>query len=446
MTIYALSTPPGVSGIAIVRLSGNNSLTIAKDIVRRKIEKPRMALLKTLYDSKKEIIDEGIVIWYPKGQSYTGDDLVEFHVHGSKAVINKFLNELSLRADCQLAEPGEFTKQAFLNNKINLYEAESIADLLNAETEGQRVQALRLKNSSPLFMKWRERILDVMSKCEAAIDFSEEDLPPSILEGNYEKINEINSEIETTLNDAKVGEIMREGFKIAIFGPPNSGKSSFLNLLARRKAAIVSEVKGTTRDVIEVHFQIKNFPVILSDTAGIRSAKNKIEKIGIGLALKQIKNSNLNILILDGTIKNISHDIKKLINQKTLIIINKQDKKNFNEKPILKNLKDENFLGIHKMSTITKFGYKNLIEDLEKILDNLYDNQSDTLISRSRHRNLLEKTSKHLKNYLKISRSNDVEKVAEELRIASNYLGEIVGFIGVEEVLGRIFKDFCIGK
>ena len=446
MTIYALSTPPGVSGIAIVRLSGNNSLTIAKDIVRGKIEKPRMALLKTLYDSKKEIIDEGIVIWYPKGQSYTGDDLVEFHVHGSKAVINKFLNELSLRADCQLAEPGEFTKQAFLNNKINLYEAESIADLLNAETEGQRVQALRLKNSSPLFMKWRERILDVMSKCEAAIDFSEEDLPPSILEGNYEKINEINSEIETMLNDAKVGEIMREGFKIAIFGPPNSGKSSFLNLLARRKAAIVSEVKGTTRDVIEVHFQIKNFPVILSDTAGIRSAKNKIEKIGIDLALKQIKNSNLNILILDGTIKNISHDIKKLINQKTLIIINKQDKKNFNEKPILKNLKDENFLGIHKMSTITKFGYKNLIEDLEIILDNLYDNQSDTLISRSRHRNLLEKTSKHLKNYLKISRSNDVEKVAEELRIASNYLGEIVGFIGVEEVLGRIFKDFCIGK
>ena len=446
MTIYALSTPPGVSGIAIVRISGNNSLTIAKDIVRGKIEKPRMALLKTLYDSKKEIIDEGIVIWYPKGQSYTGDDLVEFHVHGSKAVINKFLNELSLRADCQLAEPGEFTKQAFLNNKINLYEAESIADLLNAETEGQRVQALRLKNSSPLFMKWRERILDVMSKCEAAIDFSEEDLPPSILEGNYEKINEINSEIETMLNDAKVGEIMREGFKIAIFGPPNSGKSSFLNLLARRKAAIVSEVKGTTRDVIEVHFQIKNFPVILSDTAGIRSAKNKIEKIGIGLALKQIKNSNLNILILDGTIKNISHDIKKLINQKTLIIINKQDKKNFNEKPILKNLKDENFLAIHKMSTITKFGYKNLIEDLEKILDNLYDNQSDTLISRSRHRNLLEKTSKHLKNYLKISRSNDVEKVAEELRIASNYLGEIVGFIGVEEVLGRIFKDFCIGK
>ncbi len=446
MTIYALSTAPGVSGIAIIRLSGNNSVKIAQDIIHSPVDKPRMALLKTCYDSKKEIIDEGIVIWYPKGQSYTGDDLVEFHVHGSKAVINKFLNELSLRSDCQLAEPGEFTKQAFLNNKINLYEAESIADLLNAETEGQRVQALRLKNSSPLFMKWREKILDVMSKCEAAIDFSEEDLPPSILDGNDRKIKEVGDEIDTMLNDSKVGEIMREGFKIAIFGPPNSGKSSFLNLLAKRKAAIVSEIKGTTRDIIEVQLQIKNFPVILSDTAGIRTTKNKVEKIGISLALKQIKNSNLNILILDGTVKKISLEINKLINEKTLVIINKQDKKSFIGRSVVKDLKQKNILAVHEVSTLTKFGYKNLIENLENILNALYENQSDTLISRTRHRTLLAKTSKHLKNYLKISQSKDIEKVAEELRIASNYLGEIVGFIGVEEVLGRIFQDFCVGK
>ena len=373
MTIYALSTPPGVSGIAIIRLSGPNSLTITKDIIHGTIDKPRMALLKTFYDSKKEIIDEGIVVWYPKGQSYTGDDLIEFHVHGSKAVINKFLNELSLRSDCQLAEAGEFTKQAFLNNKINLYEAESIADLLNAETEGQRIQALRLKNSSPLFMKWRERILDVRSKCEAAIDFSEEDLPASILEGNDQKIKEISKEITAMLDDSKAGEIMREGFKIAIFGPPNSGKSSFLNLLAKRKAAIVSEIKGTTRDVIEVQLQINNFPVVLSDTAGIRAAKNKIEKIGISLALKQITKSNLNILILDGTIKKISNEIKKLINEKTLIIINKQDKKNFDGRLVLKNMKGKKFLGIQEISTLTKFGYKKLIEDLKNILNSLYD-------------------------------------------------------------------------
>jgi tRNA modification GTPase len=446
MTIYALSTAPGVSGIAIIRLSGNNSVKIAKDIIHSPVDKPRMALLKTFYDSKKEIIDEGIVIWYPKGQSYTGDDLVEFHVHGSKAVINKFLDELSLRSDCQLAEPGEFTKQAFLNNKINLYEAESIADLLNAETEGQRVQALRLKNSSPLFMKWRERILDVMSKCEAAIDFSEEDLPPSILDGNDRKIKEVVDEIDAMLDDSKVGEIMRGGFKIAIFGPPNSGKSSFLNLLAKRKAAIVSEIKGTTRDIIEVQLQIKNFPVILSDTAGIRTTKNKVEKIGISLALKQIKNSNLNILILDGTVKKISMEINKLINEKTLVIINKQDKKSFIGRSVIKNLKQKNILAVHEVSTLSKFGYKNLIENLENILNVLYENQSDTLISRTRHRTLLIKTSKHLKNYLKISQSQDIEKVAEELRIASNYLGEIVGLIGVEELLGRIFQDFCVGK
>ena len=446
MTIYALSTPPGVSGIAILRLSGINSLKITKDIIHGIIDKPRMALLKTFYDSKKEIIDEGIVVWYPKGQSYTGDDLVEFHVHGSKAVINKFLNELSLRPDCQLAEAGEFTKQAFLNNKINLYEAESIADLLNAETEGQRAQALRLKNSSPLFMKWREKILDVRSKCEAAIDFSEEDLPVSILEGNDQRIKEILKDIVDILDDGKVGEIMREGFKITIFGPPNSGKSSLLNLLAKRKAAIVSEVKGTTRDIIEVQLQIKNFPVVLSDTAGIRGTKNKIEKIGIGLALKQIKKSNLNILILDGAIKKISNEIKKLINERTLIIINKQDKKNFDGMFLLKKLKKKKFLGIHEISTLTKFGCKNLLEDLENILSSLYENQNDTLISRSRHRTLLIKTSKHLKNYLKISQSVEIEKTAEELKIASNYLSEVVGFIGVEEVLGRIFKDFCVGK
>ena len=310
MTIYALSTPPGVSGIAIIRLSGKNSLSIAKEIVRGSIDKPRMAILKNFYDSKKEIIDEGIVIWYPKGQSYTGDDLVEFHVHGSKAVINKFLNELSFRTDCQLAKPGEFTKQAFLNNKINLYEAESIADLLNAETEGQRVQALRLKNSSPLFMKLRDKILDVMSKCEAAIDFSEEDLPANILEGNDQKIKEICEEIDDMLGDHKIGEIIREGFKIAILGAPNSGKSSFLNLMANRDAAIVSNMKGTTRDIIEVQFQLKNLPIVLFDTAGIRATKNKVEKLGINLALKKAKESNLNILIIDVTQKKFQMKLK----------------------------------------------------------------------------------------------------------------------------------------
>ena len=446
MTIYALSTPPGVSGIAIIRLSGKNSLSIAKEIVRGSIDKPRMAILKNFYDSKKEIIDEGIVIWYPKGQSYTGDDLVEFHVHGSKAVINKFLNELSFRTDCQLAKPGEFTKQALLNNKINLYEAESIADLLNAETEGQRAQALRLKNSSPLFMKWREKILDVMSKYEAAIDFSEEDLPANILEGNDQKIKEICEEIEEMLGDHKIGEIIREGFRIAILGAPNSGKSSFLNLMANRNAAIVSNMKGTTRDIIEVQFQLKNLPIVLFDTAGIRDTKNKVEKIGINLALKKAKESNLNILIIDGTQKKIPNEIKKLINEKSLLIINKQDKKSFKKNFYLRELKNKKFIGHYDFSTITKYGYNHFIKELENLVSDLYLSNSNTLISRNRHRTLLIKTSKHLKNFLQISKSKDIEKVAEELRIASNFLGEIVGFIGVEEVLGRIFKDFCVGK
>ena len=189
MNFYALSTPPGVSGIAIVRVSGDSALQIANQITRTVIDQPRSALLKSFYDQEGELIDEGILIWYPEGQSYTGEHLIEIHTHGSKAVINKLLEDLSDRKDCRLAEPGEFTKTAYQNNRINLYEAESIADLLQAETEAQRIQALRLKNSSPKFLEWRETILDVLSKTEASIDFSEEDLPEGILKITKKKLN-----------------------------------------------------------------------------------------------------------------------------------------------------------------------------------------------------------------------------------------------------------------
>ena len=302
MNFYALSTPPGVSGIAVIRISGKGALQIANQITRKVIDQPRSALLQSFYDQEGELIDEGILIWYPEGQSYTGENLIEIHTHGSKAVINKLLNDLEARKDCRLAEPGEFTKTAYQNNRINLYEAESIADLLQAETEAQRIQALRLKNSSPKFLEWRETILDVLSKTEASIDFSEEDLPTGINHDNEKKIKLIVSEIDEML-DESMGEIIRDGYKIAIIGPPNAGKSSFLNLLVKRQAAIVSSIKGTTRDIIEVKYNINNYPVILTDTAGIRNAKNKIEKTGVELAINASKEANLDILIIDGTEK-----------------------------------------------------------------------------------------------------------------------------------------------
>ena len=445
MNFYALSTPPGVSGIAIIRVSGDSALQIANQITRTIIDQPKSALLKSFYDQEGELIDEGILIWYPEGQSYTGEHLIEIHTHGSKAVINKLLEDLGERKDCRLAEPGEFTKTAYQNNRINLYEAESIADLLQAETEAQRIQALRLKNSSPKFLEWRDTILDVLSKTEASIDFSEEDLPEGILKNNEEKIKSIVSDIDEML-DETMGEIIRDGFKIAIIGPPNAGKSSFLNLLVKRQAAIVSSIKGTTRDIIEVKYHINNYPVILTDTAGIRNAKNKIEKTGVELAINASKEANLDILILDGTEKKIPKNIQKLITEKTVIVLNKKDKKSFNAKKIIKELKGYKFKDLIEVSIKNKSGINILNSRLKKIVSEIDTAQSITLISRARHRALLQKCSNRLHDFLIIIKSDEVEKAAEELRLASNNLGHIVGFIGVEEILGKIFQDFCIGK
>ena len=445
MNFYALSTPPGVSGIAIIRVSGDSALQIANQITRTIIDQPKSALLKSFYDQEGQLIDEGILIWYPESQSYTGEHLIEIHTHGSKAVINKLLEDLGERKDCRLAEPGEFTKTAYQNNRINLYEAESIADLLQAETEAQRIQALRLKNSSPKFLEWRDTILDVLSKTEASIDFSEEDLPEGILKNNEEKIKSIVSDIDEML-DETMGEIIRDGFKIAIIGPPNAGKSSFLNLLVKRQAAIVSSIKGTTRDIIEVKYHINNYPVILTDTAGIRNAKNKIEKTGVELAINASKEANLDILILDGTEKKIPKNIQKLITEKTVIVLNKKDKKSFNAKKIIKELKGYKFKDLIEVSIKNKSGINILNSRLKKIVSEIDTAQSITLISRARHRALLQKCSNRLHDFLKISKSDEVEKAAEELRLASNNLGHIVGFIGVEEILGKIFQDFCIGK
>lgn len=445
MNFYALSTPPGVSGIAIVRVSGNTALETANQITREPIQEDRTALLRKLYDRNGSLIDEGIVIWYPENKSYTGQHLIEFHVHGSKAVINKILSDLSEREDCRIAEPGEFTKTAYRNNKINLYEAESIADLLDAETEAQRIQALRLKESSPIFIGWRETILDVLSKTEAAIDFSEEDLPSDILDENEAKIKKIKTEIDQML-DNRMGEIVRDGYKIAIIGPPNAGKSSFLNMLLKREAAIVSPEKGTTRDMIEARFQINNQSAVLIDTAGIRQTKNKIEKKGVKLAISASKLSNLDLLILDGSEKKISSDIQKIITKKTLVILNKKDKKGFNKARFIKELKNINHKGVLEISLKKNLGISKLKSELEKAIESINAVQASTLISRDRHRSLMKKCSQRLNDYLKINRSDEIEKAAEELRLAANQIAHIVGFIGVEEILGKIFQDFCIGK
>ena len=301
MTIYALSTGSGISGIAVIRVSGKNTTDVIKRITGNKLPLPRVATLtKFNKNGTKELIDEGVIIWFPAPNSYTGEDLAEFHVHGSRAVVSALHNALSQIKSCRLAEPGEFTKRAFQNGKINLLKAESIADLVASETEIQRKQALKIMSgkSSDKFNAWREKLLKVLSHIEAKIDFPDEDLQSDIIKEIRKVSNDVMNEIKKTLNDQKVGERIREGFKIAIVGPINAGKSSLLNYLSKRDVAIVSEIAGTTRDVIETHLNLDGYPVVLSDTAGIRNSKNEIEKKGIKIALKRAEDADLKLVIV----------------------------------------------------------------------------------------------------------------------------------------------------
>ena len=273
MTIYALSSGSGVSGIAVIRISGKNTSSLLKLLTKDDVPKPRVATLKKIINIKtSELIDQGILLWFPGPESYTGEDMAEIHVHGGKAVVQSMLDNLSTLEDCRLAEPGEFTKLAFQNGKIDLLKAESISDLISAETEIQRLQALRVMQGSfsKTFNALREKLLKILSFVEAKIDFPDEDLPDNELNEIRKVSGSVLLKIEKILNDQKVGEIIREGFKIAIVGPTNAGKSSLLNYLSKREAAIVSETAGTTRDVIEVHLNLDGYPVIISDTAGIR--------------------------------------------------------------------------------------------------------------------------------------------------------------------------------
>ena len=281
MNIFALSSGKGPSGIAIIRMSGNDVLKISESISQKKDLKSKEINFCKFYNPLNNVlIDEGLLLLFPAPNSFTGDNLVEFHIHGSNAVISYFLRVLSEQPNCRLAEAGEFTKVAFQNNKIDLIEAESIGDLIHSETELQRQQAVKLVqgNASNYYNDLREKLIKSLAYIEAKIDFAEDDLPESVLKNVQKSIKEVHLDIKKILDDHKVGEKIRDGFKVSIVGEVNAGKSSLLNLLSKRDAAIVSHEKGTTRDIIEVYLNIDGYPVILADTAGIRDSNNEIEK------------------------------------------------------------------------------------------------------------------------------------------------------------------------
>ena len=443
MTIFALSTGPGISGLAVIRVSGKNTAHVVKKLTGGQLPSPRVATLKKFNkNGGKELIDEGVIIWFPAPNSYTGEDLAEFHVHGSRAVIKAMHLTISKIKNCRLAEPGEFTKRAFQNGRINLLKAESIADLISSETEIQRKQALKIMSgtSSNVFLLWREKLLKILSHVEAKIDFPDEDLPKNIIHEIQTTSNKILLEIKKTLNDQKVGERIREGYKIAIIGPPNSGKSSLLNYLSKRDVAIVSEIAGTTRDVIETHLNLDGYPVILSDTAGIRGSKNEIEKKGIKIALKRAEDADLKLIIVSAKKPNFTSVLKNLLKKDAILVLNKSDL--IKGKLKIKFKKNRYILiSIKKNINLNK-----LILKIKNILKNKFSNSEDILITRERHRQNLINCVKHLEKFQKKKSIKDFDKAAEDLRLATRHLGMIVGKVGVEELLGSIFNDFCIGK
>ena len=443
MTIYALSSGPGLAGISVVRVSGPDTKKVILNLTDHEPPKPRVATNRKFNKiSNNELIDEGILIWFPGPNSYTGEDMAEFHVHGSKAVVEAIQSSISKIEGCRLAEPGQFTKIAFQNGKINLLKAESISDLISSETEIQRQQAIKIMSgkSAEKFNSLRKRLLNILSNVEAKIDFPEEDLPKDILKNINSEAFGVRKEIEKILNDQRTGERIREGFKIAIIGPTNAGKSSLLNYLSKRDVAIVSEFAGTTRDVIEVHLNLDGYPVVISDTAGIRESKDEIEKKGIKLALNKAEIADLNLIVFEPKTVDFTDFFKHLALKKSIVVINKTD---LGIQKVGKEIKKHNpiYISIKEEKNLEK-----LINMIKERLENKFLLSQDIFITRQRHRDNLEKCVEHLKNFEKKKLIEDFDKSAEDLRLATRYLGKIVGKVDVEEILGSIFDDFCIGK
>ena len=443
MNIYALSSGPGISGIAVIRISGKDTSEIIKTITQKPVPRARVATLRKINKiNTSELIDEAIILWFPGPQSYTGEDMAEIQIHGGKAVILAVQNEIAKIKNCRLAEPGEFTKLAFQNGKINLLKAESIADLISAETEIQRVQASKIMEgkSSEKFNDLREKLLKLLSFVEAKIDFPDEDLPDENLKKIKKVSLEVINEINKILNDQKVGEIIREGFKIAIVGPTNAGKSSLLNNLSNREVAIVSEIAGTTRDVVETHLNIDGYPVIISDTAGIRDSKDEIEKKGIKLSLKKAENADLKLVVVDAKSINLSPFLSDLLKGNAILVVNKSD--------LLRNKLDQDVSKFNHVLISLKdnLNIDKLISEIKNNLKSKFISEEDILITRERHRQHLIQCIEHLKKFLNKNDNKEFDMAAEDLRLATRHLGMIVGKVDVEEILGSIFNDFCIGK
>lgn len=436
-TIYALSTAQAKAGIAVIRVSGESALTTQK-LFLTKITKARFAYYTRLQTSAGELIDNVLILYFKAPHSFTGEDVVEIHTHGSRAVVNMLLEELSSFSNFRLATPGEFSFRAFQNGKMDLTQTEGLADLIDAETKAQLNQALRQYNgqTKERISLWREELVRIMSLIEAYIDFPDEDLPNDLIDNIYEDTNRLKLELINNLSDNHMGERVRDGLNIAIIGEPNVGKSSLLNLLAKREIAIVSEVAGTTRDSLEVHLDISGYPVTLHDTAGLRETSDIVERKGVQIAENKAANADLKLIIVDSTKKLIPAYISQYIDNNSIIIANKMD---LVDTPLHYSQEHEQI----NISVKSENNIERLVKRIDKFTQKFFSNYENSIIFRQRHREALEKCLEALD---KFSLDKEIELAAEDLRVAAGYLSRITGEINVESVLDKIFSSFCIGK
>lgn len=472
-TIYGLSTPLGKGGIAVIRISGRDVRRVWEVLVRKqtpsKERDPRKPIpwklerCKIIHPQTKEVLDDGLVVFFKGPKSFTTEDVLELHIHSGRAVISTVLNALGSLSFCRLAEAGEFTKRAYLGGRLDLIQVEGLHDLINANTESQRRLALGAVGGcvSAQFDELRSRIIRCLAKVEALIDFGEgDDIEEGVYEQSQQEARELLNITRGFLQDTRRGEIIRSGVRLAIFGPPNAGKSSLLNFLAQREAAIVTPVPGTTRDILELSLDIGGLPIIISDTAGLRKTSDIVESIGIERAKQAVNAADAAICVLSlpdvlkpglkGLFVEFPSDLQPFVTDKTLILLNKADL-----------LPDQGALqeAIQKLrqrgwvaSIASSVGMIDFLDGLASTLHTSFGLDGESafttdapLITRERHRAHLSNATEFIEAFL-ATPPTDVVLAAEELRYAAKAVGKISGLIDVEDVLDSVFRDFCIGK
>jgi tRNA modification GTPase len=455
-TIYALASAQGVGGVAVIRISGCEAGNVLKGLTRGcALPKPREAVLREIIHPKTgQTLDNGLVLYFQGPKSFTGEDCVELHLHGGKAVVESVLGALSSCNETRLAEPGEFTRRAFENGKLDLTSAEAIADLVHAQTEAQAQQALKQMNGAlfNLYDGWAQALSKCLAYAGAEIDFPDEDLPEGLLGQIRQSLEGLQADISEHLSDGRRGERLREGIKIALIGAPNAGKSSLMNALVEREVSIVTDLAGTTRDALDAHLNIGGFPVILTDTAGIRNVSREskqsaaleqhdaIELLGIEKAKTIASEADIKLLMLDiENYETVLADLLVYADERAIIVFNKQDLSA--NKP---KLEEGNDIPVIYLSCKTGDGIKDLVAAITEKLQSIYPENAAPSLTKARHREALENVNDVLNRVLQGGLPDDL--IAEDLRYGLAQIGRITGRVDIEQLLDIVFRDFCIGK